>query len=274
MKNNFLPLLFILFCTICSAQKLTEKFKYKATYDFTWQIDSTDAKSVQNEEMLLYMGEEISTFISNGRHIGDSITATYDSREKTSETLTEMHYKIPGSKVKYYIEKNLTSNEVIFKERIINDYYSYSEELKNMNWNILPETKNITGFQAQKATISFRGRNYIAWFTTEIPISDGPYKFKGLPGLILKIADEEEFYIFELSSFKKLKDPIFDIEKGKNYLETTRSELEQIRKDYNADPYTALDNSGIVINFRGERQRFLKEHREKIKKQNNPIELE
>lgn len=33
----------------------------------------------------------------------------------------------------------------------------------------------------QKATCDFAGRKWIAWFTTEIPIQDGPYKFYGLP---------------------------------------------------------------------------------------------
>jgi len=65
------------------------------------------------------------------------------------------------------------------------------EETGTMNWQIESETKRISSFLVQKATIKFRGRSYEAWFAPEIPISIGPWKFHGLPGLILEIYDQE-----------------------------------------------------------------------------------
>lgn len=56
-----------------------------------------------------------------------------------------------------------------------------------IRWNILDETKKIHNYTCQKAETTFRGRNYEAWFTTDIPIPDGPWKFRGLPGLIVYI---------------------------------------------------------------------------------------
>ena len=62
------------------------------------------------------------------------------------------------------------------------------------NWKLLGEKKKIGKFNCQNASIKFRGRTFIAWFTTDIPIGFGPYKFKGLPGLILEVYDSEKLW--------------------------------------------------------------------------------
>ena len=61
-----------------------------------------------------------------------------------------------------------------------------------LNWKILPETIVITNLNCQKAEVEYGGRQWIAWFTSEIPISDGPYKFRGLPGLIIEVFDDKK----------------------------------------------------------------------------------
>lgn len=72
------------------------------------------------------------------------------------------------------------------------DTYIIKEDNLVWNWELHPDTKEISGFQTQKATITFRGRNYTAWFTPEIPVKFGPWKFQGLPGLILEVYDDSE----------------------------------------------------------------------------------
>ena len=63
-------------------------------------------------------------------------------------------------------------------------------------WFITNETQTIKGLNCIKATSSFRGREYVAWFTPSVPISAGPWKFSGLPGLIVQIIDlQNDIYI-------------------------------------------------------------------------------
>ena len=69
-----------------------------------------------------------------------------------------------------------------------------TDSLFPIKWEMLPGHKFIAGFTCKQARTHFRGRTYIAWYTPEIPVSDGPWKFGGLPGLILEV--EEEYYHF------------------------------------------------------------------------------
>ncbi len=63
-----------------------------------------------------------------------------------------------------------------------------------LNWQITNEKKKVQVFNCTKATLSFRGREFVAWFTTEIPVAFGPWKFHGLPGLILEVHDVNNLF--------------------------------------------------------------------------------
>lgn len=83
-----------------------------------------------------------------------------------------------------------------------------SENIPIQKWEIHDDTTSLMGHICQKATCTFRGRNYEAWFTIDIPISYGPWKFSGLPGLILKITDSGKDYSFECIKIEVFKNKI------------------------------------------------------------------
>ena len=103
-----------------------------------------------------------------------------------------------GSK-KPFIYKDLGSKKLILSDHISVNPYLVSDTLHNFNWDITTEKMTILDYECTKATTIFRGRKYIAWFAEAIAIPFGPWKFGGLPGLIIKVSDEEEKYKFELS---------------------------------------------------------------------------
>lgn len=72
------------------------------------------------------------------------------------------------------------------------------DTLNNFNWTITSEIQKIGGYNCTKATTSFRGRTYVAWFTKEVNIKNGPWKFSGLPGLIVNVYDTDKMYNYEL----------------------------------------------------------------------------
>lgn len=63
-------------------------------------------------------------------------------------------------------------------------------------WSIHQDSKQIGKFTCYRATCSFRGRSYTAWFTYDIPVSYGPWRLCGLPGLILEVSDQKQEVLF------------------------------------------------------------------------------
>lgn len=90
-----------------------------------------------------------------------------------------------------FFYKKLGESKIIYNESTTMNDYTVLDDSLNLVWDIKNEMKNIGGFECQQATTFFRGRNYTAWFTHEIPVDFGPMKFGGLPGLILEIYDDE-----------------------------------------------------------------------------------
>ena len=84
-----------------------------------------------------------------------------------------------------------------------------TESVPVQEWTIHDDTMLLIGQRYQKATCYFRGRKYEAWFTMDIPISKGPWKFGGLPGLILKITDDKYLYSFECIRIEQFTSPIY-----------------------------------------------------------------
>lgn len=83
--------------------------------------------------------------------------------------------------------------------------YQYVESVPELKWNISSKSKTILGYTCQCATVSFRGRDYEAWFTADIPLSYGPWKFQGLPGLILEVTDSRNEYRFTANGIQQVK---------------------------------------------------------------------
>lgn len=113
--------------------------------------------------------------------------------------------KIAGSKVgllTFYetFIHNLQNDEWTCTGRIITQDFLYKEKSMNIEWSIQDSTKIIAGYNAVMATCTFRGRDYTAWFTTEIPSQAGPWKFHGLPGLIISVSDKDGYYRFTLDN--------------------------------------------------------------------------
>lgn len=85
------------------------------------------------------------------------------------------------------IYKDSKTESIYSVEYIFMNPFYVKDDFKTFNWKLTNEFKTILGYKSQKVTLKYRGRNYIAFFTTEIPFNGGPWKFMGLPGFILEI---------------------------------------------------------------------------------------
>ncbi|MCW1147025.1 GLPGLI family protein [Flavobacterium lacisediminis] len=87
--------------------------------------------------------------------------------------------------------------EKLFDNIVLKKKYAVYEGLPKMKWKLLNEIKKIGNYECKKATTEFRGRKYEAWYTEKIPVSLGPWKLNGLPGVILMAEDKEGIYKWE-----------------------------------------------------------------------------
>lgn len=107
-----------------------------------------------------------------------------------------------------YIKDGKLTEYAIMPMNLDHECCQYTESMPKQQWTLKDEQQNIHGYHCQKATCHWRGRDYEAWFTSEIPIQRGPWKFGGLPGLIVKLSDAKKEYNFELVKLERVKRPI------------------------------------------------------------------
>ncbi|UZT96747.1 GLPGLI family protein [Chryseobacterium fluminis] len=175
-------------------------------------------------------------------------------------------------------------------ELIGHDMFSFPSE-DQINWTLTNDTRKFGEYTLQKATANFGGRSWTAWFTKEISISEGPYKFRGLPGLIFQLEDSRSQYIFTLIKNINLAETysttgFIETYYGRKPLEI--SEKTRVRKklEFYNDPLHDMRNSykdnmqgemfvmGTKITSREQFNELSKKLQEMIRKTNNPIELD
>ena len=137
----------------------------------------------------------------NSRLISNGVLSHYEMDFVGNFNLVEEEAGVNGGSVLNIKSKN---NPIIYKDSKTRHIYSIErvgmklflvkDSMNIFNWNIKNEKKDILGYSCQQATTEYRGRQYTAYFTTEIPFQTGPWKFYGLPGLILQVeSDDGEF---------------------------------------------------------------------------------
>ncbi|MGC4130584.1 MAG: GLPGLI family protein [Bergeyella sp.] len=188
----------ILFFLLTSIDIFSQKIDFDShtqfIYDLEYQTDSLNTDSKFSETLILYIGNNKSIFQSEKKAMIDSIMASTLFQSSPQN----LNYK-PFFRVNNVILKDLTKDEIIFSEILDKVNMGYKENISEiMNWKLENESKEILGYKCKKATTYFRGRNYVAWYTEKIPISNGPYKFGGLPGLILELSDVKLNFHYKL----------------------------------------------------------------------------
>ncbi|MCT2408771.1 GLPGLI family protein [Chryseobacterium antibioticum] len=180
----------------------------------------------------------------------DSIMKIEIEAMQKAGMMKDLSKTLKSPKISARIYKSYPGMKVQYVDKIANGFtpsnIGYSEDLK-FNWNILNDKQKIGEYNAQKATTEFGGRKWTAWFSTDLPFQDGPYKFFGLPGLIVKIEDDQKNYSWVLQGNKKVKDytEYSYIEnlmqaKGGKVNELTREKFEKTFSDFKKDPFASI----------------------------------
>ncbi|MCU4163594.1 GLPGLI family protein [Carboxylicivirga caseinilyticus] len=188
-----------------------DKVNYIASYLYTFQEDSLSNDRLKSEEMNLYIGSTYSKFEHAYAYQRDSIIKVYKNhtnQQEATQIAWSLIQQLPGGGhfTKFKILKENNNDTITFFESNITSKVNL-KVIQNIqiDWNLVESNDTIIcNYKCHKATCNFSGRYYKAWYTMELPFNNGPYKFLGLPGLIVKIEDKEGQHIFELTSFNKI----------------------------------------------------------------------
>lgn len=271
-------------------------------YEYKFIPDSNNKEDVKKEMMLLDIDQKGSNYYSRDKFVADSTSrAEVQKQIKGGGGNINISRRENQGQVGYKVTKSYPDFKTSLFTRISMDQYKVKEDQKP-EWKILPEKQKIGEYNAQKATTAYGGREWIAWFSTDIPFQDGPYKFYGLPGLIVKLEDTTGSHIMTLVGNKKMEAPApsEDMEVpgnvrimglGGKELEISKSQFKKLWKDYVNDPSKSMrqmmmgngDNTRVSFKVRTQDGKEIsdpnqvfremeKRTKESLAKNNNPIE--
>ncbi|MGO4708706.1 GLPGLI family protein [Chryseobacterium sp. 2TAF14] len=208
------------------------------TYEYRFIPDSTNTADVKTEMMNLDVADSGSKFYSYTVYHSNSIMKV--DLEKQLALTGKINIKADSRKglVRYSISKKYPNYDVFLHNRILMDHYKVDDDRK-INWKISSEKQKIGEWNTQKAEAEFGGRKWAAWFTSDIPIQDGPYKFHGLPGLIVKLEDLSKSHVFTLQAVKNISEIPKDVF-GEKEIMINQKQYEKLVKEYENDPTKGL----------------------------------
>lgn len=250
------------------------------TYRLSYQPDSTNPTK-RSDIFYLLVGKTLSKFESRGEQAADSLLVVFDAlpfNNENAQLLLKQADYLPRSRSHYRIYKTAASQHLYYYDRITSTTYCYEEPAGSLSWTITPATATVAGYACQRATASYGGRQWEAWFTRAVPVSEGPYKFYGLPGLIVQVGDTRGHYVFELAQLTKpVTERLITLPK-KTPVATDRAAFRRAQAAYNADPVGSLAaaNNGrpVIASADGTTADQLAQRaRENARKRNNALEL-
>ena len=198
------------------AQEVLGKTQYRFHYEYAWEFDTLTLNDTRKDLIILQVGQNVSKSYSYYTYQSDSLTDTPDGERVRRDIYSNYtrarmeNRELPKSVVRRrsptIVYKNYPVNQVTVTDNINDNFYIYWEEPHPQTWQITDSTKTILDYTCQMAVSDFRGRRWIAWFAHDIPISDGPWKFSGLPGLIMEVYDSEKHFHFTLVGLEQVED--------------------------------------------------------------------
>ncbi len=212
------PLFIFIFSLLClgaSAQETQSRLidsatpidtaRYKVTYSLKYKYHP-DIQDYFSDTRIVQIGKHKIKDYSDIIHHFDSL-ATEQVRRGA-----DAYSNVSGMPWPVEITRPQRGAVADMKRRLnLGGNFIYQDSVPTIVWQFVPdETASILGYECTKATCEFAGRSYSAWFTQELPLPFGPYKFGGLPGLILKIEDSEQQFLWEAIGFERSSETIFD----------------------------------------------------------------
>lgn len=213
---------------------------------YSWHIHTVDKNGVPADEdyiCMLQFGPGAARFTDYLNFRADSAimaaTPDLELRRSALTALGDAEFSFTGDVIQGYPEGKLTYTDLVTP-----DYLEYTEPLGSLEWQLTDRTDTICGYLCTMATAEYGGRSWNAWFAEEIPSAFGPWKFNGLPGLILRVTDSEGVHDFKAISLRQGEVPL--VKPHNRMLRTTdRATFIDSKARFEKSPYKYLAPEAI-----------------------------
>jgi len=246
---------FTVMCLVAIAAVAQEKADIEVGYNAS-RVNLKDGSCISPNKYILLANAKESKFYSPITEYIDSLQSTPQGEAKYKEMTRGAYMSgkiddIPRRDGSYYIFKSLTDGKMKYYDVNGVEKYCYEEETPQIDWELADNTKTILGYECQMATGDLHGRKWTVWFTPEVPVMNGPWKFSGLPGLILEATDDSGLYNFTATGIQQTNRQIMPMYSAEDYEKTTRIEFLKAKRQFIDNPLatmnTQLSGLGITI---------------------------
>jgi len=267
-KAGILFLIIALFtCKVIHAQ---ESVLINVVYELKYVRDLADKTNPYTTNMVLSLGKSSSRYCTEKMYLENKTQP--DTKEKMDQPAGKESIPMPkivvmggpmltvnkyGTFINEQILKNYVSRKLTIWATMGPKDYKIETPWPNINWKVQDEKKTIGKYNCQKATGSYSGRIYTAWFAPELPFQDGPWKLSGLPGLILEASDSHNEVVFTFKEISKINDAnettasLIDYDERFTII-TNLTAYNRSKKAYETDPETfwstAFPNATLYVN--------------------------
>lgn len=228
-----------------------------------YAFNADDVKKVNTyiDQQRLDIGKHLMKYYSDFLFCSDSVIANWSKTHPGARSVPRFHGnggQKPDRWSEYeysdlFISGGKLTEYATMPQWLESNNSYYTEPYPLQQWQMGTETQTILGHRCQKATCHWRGRDFVAWFAPDIPVKAGPWKFGGLPGLILKLKDTAGVYRFEAVQISSKPYPIYKYD-FKAYRASTREKVWKMQKTFNENWFKAsgyrkatIDASGNMI---------------------------
>ena len=192
MKRLLYIILYIALAATASAQEAIDTAQFVAVYDYECRTQDAEGTPVTDRmQIVVQVGRTVvKSMPLSAYQRTDEITSA-EAAIEFQEAMLHMPTVWTG-----YPEGQTTVREFIFPH----DYEGY-ESTPDIVWTLTDDTLTVGGYLCQQATATHRGVAWTVCYTEAIPSSAGPWRLRGLPGLIVKA--EREAHTFCLTELRK-----------------------------------------------------------------------
>ena len=186
--KKILLVLIILFPTATWAQQSFEGMaRYLVTHNWTQKLAAVPYISKQQKERSAYMwGNDSEWKLYNNLYFTANSSKFENSTEKADPNDDN---RWAGRTELFFMKRDFANNTMTDAIELLGKSYLIEDDIQAIDWKIMNDLKEVAGHICMKAFTedTFRNQKIVAWFAQDIPISAGPDRFSGLPGMILEI---------------------------------------------------------------------------------------